>query len=275
MSTITLGKNRPRLGGKTVNKRRRQRSRQPASGIGAFRFVRNTLFTLMALGGLAVLGAGLLYGYRWVTSSPYFGLGEVVISGNQHLTRGDLMALGDVELGENCVDLNVSEVERLISNSPWIESATVRRELPGRLIVNVTEREPAFWTVRDGKLSFADAEGRVIAPAAPGEYASMPMLRMGENVQGGEALQGFVNFVGSGRAPFDMTQVAWVRVLPSHQIEARLDTVGVNVVLDMDRWETQLARINTAWRDLARRGEFSRVASVQATGDKVWVRLRG
>jgi len=66
-----------------------------------------------------------------------------------------------------------------------------------------------------------------------------------------------------------------VRVLPSHQIEARLDTVGVNVVLDMDRWETQLARINTAWRDLARRGEFSRVASVQATGDKVWVRLRG
>lgn len=274
MSTITLGKNRPRLGKKVSNRRRKAPRR--SSGTGAFRVVRNAMYTLIALGAVGILGVGLLYGYRLVTSHSYFNLDEVVVAGNSHLSRGEVLKLGSVELGENSVNLNVSEVERLISNSPWVTSATVRRELPGRLFVQVTEKQPAFWTVNDRQLYFTDAEGAIIAEARPGEYASLPMLRNSRKVHGGaRALAGFVEHVRSGKAPFGMEQVAWVRVLPSRQIEAHLDGIKLTLMLDMDRWDTQLNRINTAWRDLARRGEFSKVASVQATGDKVWVRLRG
>ncbi|WP_054651493.1 cell division protein FtsQ/DivIB [Salidesulfovibrio brasiliensis] len=274
MSTITLGKNRPRMSRKVSNKRRKAPRR--SSGTGAFRVVRNVLYTLIALGAVGVLGVILLYGYRLVTSHSYFNLSEVVVNGNEHLSRGEVLKLGHVELGKNSVNLNVSEVERLVSNSPWVTAATVRRELPNRLYVDVAEKKPAFWTVHERHLYFTDAEGAIIAEARPGEHASLPLLRKAGTVHGGSnALAGFVEHVRSGKAPFGMEQVAWVRVLPSRQIEAQLDGINLTLMLDMDRWDTQLERINTAWRDLARRGEFSKVASVQATGDKVWVRLRG
>ena len=60
-------------------------------------------------------------------------------------------------LGLNCLNMNVGEVKNRLDRNPWIESVTVRRELPDRLLIDVREKVPAFWMRQGDGLYFADA----------------------------------------------------------------------------------------------------------------------
>ena len=282
MSTLTMGK-QTRLGlgsgrnkrGNTLRKPRRTGPRLTGAG----QVVVRSIMLLLALSFVAALGVGLLFGYRYITTNQYFELKTINVTGNDRLTYGDILKCGDVALGLNCLEMNVGEVESLLSENPWVQAVTVRREFPDTLHINVTEKVPAFWTRQGDGLYFADATGKVIAPMHPGEMASLPVLDVADSINdGGPVLSGILKSMADHEAPFTLDQAAWIRLTSAHELEIYLDGhdngKGLTVRLSMDRWGLQLERIKTAWRDLMRRGEFKDAAIIAASGDKVWIRKR-
>jgi len=282
MSTLTLGKQRLGVNTKLSNKHgniRRKPRRSVPKLTGAGRVVVRSVLFLLTMSFVAVLGVGLLFGYRYITTSQYFELKGIAVTGNERLTYGEILKCGDVALGLNCLEMNVGEVESRLSDNPWIESVTVRREFPNKLHVAIREKVPAFWMRQGDGLYFADARGKVIAPMHPGETASLPVIEVADSVEdGGEILTAFLASMEAQQTPFTEEQTAWIKLTSAHELEIFLDGhaggQGLTVRLSTDRWQLQMERIKIAWRDLMRRGEFKDTAIIAASGDKVWVKKR-
>lgn len=280
MSTLTMGKqSRLKLGGKQGNKLRSPKKAKARKLTSVGRTIVRTIMLMLTLSLVAALGVGLLYGYRYITMSDYFALKEIHVEGNAKLSYGDILKAGNVSLGLNSLHMNVGEVEQKLSDNPWIESVTVRRELPNQLRIGVVEKVPAFWVRQGDGLYFADARGKVIAPMHPGEISSLPVLSVDDSISDGQkVLTGILEKMDEKQTPFTQDQTAWIKLTSSHELEIYLDGHaggrGLTVKLSMDRWELQLERLKIAWRDLMRRGEFKDTAIIAASGDKVWVKKR-
>lgn len=270
---------RLKIGAKRGNKLHKKKARQGSSLTSAGQMIVRTIMMLLTLSLVAVLGVGLLYGYRFITSTSYFELKEIEVTGNSRLTYGTILESGGVSLGLNCMKMNVGEVEEKLSDNPWVESVTVRREFPDRLRIAIQEKVPMFWMRQGDGLYFADARGKVIAPMHPGEMASLPILSVADSIDDGQAvLTGILQKIDEKQTPFTQAQTAWIKLTSAHELEIYLDGhaggKGLTVRLSMDRWELQLERLKIAWRDMMRRDEFRNAAIIAASGDKVWVKKR-
>jgi cell division septal protein FtsQ len=107
----------------------------------------------LAAGGFVLLGLAV-----WsITISPVFGLKTVRVSGNVHVTAGEIVKLGGLSGGKHLLWMSVGKVEQGIERNPWVLSASISRSLPGMVLVQVHERTPIAqaadgrWLVaRDG-----------------------------------------------------------------------------------------------------------------------------
>lgn len=261
---------------------RRANSWTPSKGQGGRARLRPgpALVWLAALVGgavfVALVSVALLYGFRWLTTSPYFALREITVSGNQRLGDEALRALAAVEPGANVLEVKIAEVEKRVAASPWVQSAAVRRVLPSGLAITVREREPRWWVRTTRGLFYAERDGAVIAPVLPDALTPLPVLDVGEGAGGLPVdLADMVRDFDSLGLPVRMAEAAWVRVLPG-----RLDVYfekggqrrGLWISAATDDWELSMERLGAVWADLARRGEDLGVREIRIFGGKVWVR---
>ncbi|MDR3640616.1 MAG: FtsQ-type POTRA domain-containing protein [Humidesulfovibrio sp.] len=224
---------------------------------------------------LGLLGTGLIYSYRLITTTPALGLTEISISGNQRLAYGQVLEIAGLRLGENSLGVNVTRVEAALSQNPWVEFVTVRRELPDKLFITLVERQPSFWVRQDGQLFFADAEGRIITQLSPGDSASLPLLQVAPELGDQQAtIAAMVSRMNKQALPFALGQMAWVKITESGQVELYLDALRLRVRAELSDWQTEFDRIETVWRDLKLRGETGQVSAIEASDGKIWVEMR-
>jgi cell division protein FtsQ len=58
----------------------------------------------------------------------------------------------------------------------WVQDAYVARRLPDRLLIHITEREPAAVWQANGQLTLIDAEGRLLAPVDAANMPDLPLV---------------------------------------------------------------------------------------------------
>ncbi|MHC1750999.1 cell division protein FtsQ/DivIB [Humidesulfovibrio sp.] len=237
--------------------------------------LKGLMFFLASVLVLGVLGTGLIYSYRLITTTPALGLTEISVSGNQRLAYGQVLEIAGLRLGQNSLGVNVTRVEAALSQNPWVEFVTVRRELPDKLFITLVERQPSFWVRQDGQLYFADGEGKVITQLSPGDSASLPLLEVAPELgDRREVVAAMVARMNRQALPFALGQMAWVKFTAAGQVELYLDALKIRVRAELTDWETHFDRIETVWRDLRLRGETGHVATIEASGGKISVEKR-
>jgi len=237
--------------------------------------VKGLMLFLASVVVLGIMGTGLIYAYRLVTTTPALGLTEISVTGNQRLAYGQVLEIAGLRLGQNSLGVNVTRVEAALSQNPWVEFVTVRRELPDKLFINMVERQPSFWVRQDGQLYFADAKGNIITQLSPGDSASLPLLEVAPELGDQQAsVEAMVERMNKQELPFALGQMAWVKISESGQVELYLDALRLRVRAELADWPTQFDRIEKVWRDLKLRGETGQVAAIVASDGKVWVELR-
>ena len=237
--------------------------------------VKGFMFFIVSVLVLGVLGTGLIYTYRLITTTPALGLTEISVSGNQRLAYGQVLEIAGLRLGQNSLGVNVTRVESALSQNPWVEFVTVRRELPDKLFITLVERQPSFWVRQDGQLYFADGEGKIITQLSPGDSASLPLLEIAPELgDRREVVAAMVARMNKQALPFALGQMAWVKFTESGQVELYLDALRIRVRAELTDWETHFDRIETVWRDLKLRGETGQVAAIEASGGKISVEKR-
>lgn len=257
--------------------RKNRRKKAPGTGFGgpgspALKRVSIGFGVLTLLG---VLMVGLFFGYRWVTTTENLALSKIIVTGTDHLSYGDVLAAARVSLGNNSLDLNVSAIQARLAKNPWVADVSVRRELPGKLIIDIDERLARFWTVSGDRLYYCDGTGQLITAVTPGDFQSLPVLEAPAHMRGHlSELPAVLASLQAGSLAFNQDRIASVRILESGQMECLLDKSRLTLQFSMDNHQAQLGRLQRVVDDLRKRGELAQAAVITAGPDRIWVEKR-
>ena len=105
-----------------------------------------------------------------VFESPVLDVDEVAVTGVENLGTSTVTEAAAVDLGAPLLLTDLGAAERSIEQLPWIESAEVSRDLPGRVVVEVSERRAGAVVVAGGTRSLVDPSGAVLATGDPTTY---------------------------------------------------------------------------------------------------------
>ena len=106
----------------------------------------------------------------------------ITVEGNIHTDADKLVSAAGVETGTHIYAIDKAKIEsRLVAESPYVASVTVRRKLPKTLRLVVTERRPAYVAEQDGVFLVLSPELTVleVRPDAPGYEGAARLLLPG------------------------------------------------------------------------------------------------
>ncbi|MDA8082379.1 MAG: FtsQ-type POTRA domain-containing protein [Nitrospiraceae bacterium] len=128
---------------------------------------------LVALPLLAVLTISYA-GYAFLHTA--FPLRQVSFSGNRHLSDEDLRGFTGLGAHENLVTLSSGAVYRSLIASPWVLSASVRKEFPGTLHILISEAEPFALLDMGGRHFIVDDRGKLLEELKDSAIPFLPVI---------------------------------------------------------------------------------------------------
>jgi hypothetical protein len=146
------------------------------------------LSTLAELTSKLFIAGVLVYlffaGWNFLISTPRFQIHNVSFKGNNILSDAQILEwLGPVK-GENLFAINLVKLSQRLSENPWIESASIRRNFPQGLEFKLIERIP-YARVKKEQIYLVDSFGITLSPEKS-EYRHLPLIIMQGEHQGEE-----------------------------------------------------------------------------------------
>ena len=141
------------------------------------------LLALLAIGAglwqarepIGAASTGLLELAQGQFASAGFAIGAISITGQALTREQDIFDALGVEPHTSTVGFDVEAARQRIAELPSVQSVSVRKGLPGDIVVTITEKLPvARWRV-DGVTFVVDAQGEQIGEDG-GAYAELPLV---------------------------------------------------------------------------------------------------
>lgn len=132
-------------------------------------YLRVTMWTAI---GLGAAGAAFECG-RFLLTSPQMALlhpDQISIAGNHYVTPESVREIFVADRGKSVLRIPVDRRRRQLEAIPWVEQATVRRALPNRVQVDITERAPIAFLRSGSELSLVDAHGVILDRPLEGDF---------------------------------------------------------------------------------------------------------
>jgi len=110
-----------------------------------------------------------------IADHPYFAVSEIVVTPTKHVRPGALLESADLRAGTSLWRLEPDALEDRLETHPWIRRATVRREFPRRLVVDVAEREPVAILFLE-QLYYVDTTGTAFVKVGERDPLDLPFV---------------------------------------------------------------------------------------------------
>jgi cell division protein FtsQ len=255
-----------------------------ANGLGA------RLWSLLKLGTGVALVVGAALGVAWAAhryalTSPRFMIREVSIQGQQRLSEAELKRLAGVEVGANIFRLDTRQAEKQLLENPWIREAKVWRELPGKLRVELSERDAAAVAVVGAHLYLVTRAGETFKELESGDPYDLPLIsginaqslgrdRIGESSRIRTALDVLSAW---GRLPTSRVHPAEeVHLTEGGQVVLTVGKPGITLHLGKGPWTKKLLMAERVLGKTATQGRTPGIVFLdnEANPDRVVVRMR-
>lgn len=147
----------------------------------ASRNVWKVIKTAFKLALLAAVGVGGWIAYdKLFWRNPDYALSDIAFTTDGSLSREQALTVAHLQPGHNIYSYRLEQSCEALKALPQVENAEIRRYLPNRVEVTVTERKPVAWVTDDSsddRTHLLDARGLVFQPkrALP-EYDPLPVI---------------------------------------------------------------------------------------------------
>ncbi len=116
---------------------------------------------------LAVAAAGLeITLLVWLWLGPAFALRSVQVTGSRHLTVSQVEAAAGISSNGSLLSIDGESARARLLNQVWIRSATVETELPGTVVIHLSEWDPvaAYHAGPSTRLFLLSSQAIVLGP---------------------------------------------------------------------------------------------------------------
>jgi len=133
------------------------------------RYLRATMWAAVGLAG-AWIGYDLGH---FLLASPEMALihpEQIALKGNHYVTPASVREIFAVDRGKSVLRIPLDQRRSEIEAIPWVDHATLRRLLPNKIEVDVTERTPIAF-LRDGSgMALVDVHGVILERPLEGNF---------------------------------------------------------------------------------------------------------
>lgn len=124
-----------------------------------------------------VISALCIYTYHRVFAmKPLYPVEEIVFIDNKHLTDEELGEIVKAGMRKSLLTVSCREISRRLLESPWIRSASVRKEFPGTLAITIQETEPFALLDIHEHLFIIDEKGKFLEELKDDAVPFLPII---------------------------------------------------------------------------------------------------
>ena len=127
---------------------------------------RSALFAPIAF---LLIVAALIFGL-----SVFFRVNNIEVTGNSFYTAEEIIEASGIERGDNLFFINrFAVIPRIYSRLPYVESASISRSLPNRLVIEVTESSAIACVATEDGIWVIDRTCKLLSRAEEGAIAGL------------------------------------------------------------------------------------------------------
>ena len=106
-----------------------------------------------------LLAASVVGALVWLVFSPFFSIARVEVVGVEKSDANSILVAEGVNVGEPMVFLDPHAIGEALATDPWVAEATVVRQWPDMVRVEIVERVPVAWVLDDSGWARRDIDG--------------------------------------------------------------------------------------------------------------------
>ncbi len=111
-----------------------------------------------------------------LTRTSLFAARTINVRGVAHLTRSDILRIAGIEFGTNIFTFDAVAAERRLERDPWIAHATVTKDLPSTVSIDIRERVAVAVVDSGGILRLVADDGMLLEAALPRLITGLPHI---------------------------------------------------------------------------------------------------
>ncbi|MCB1053199.1 MAG: FtsQ-type POTRA domain-containing protein [Acidobacteria bacterium] len=123
-------------------------------------------YSFVYLVTLGAVGACAYAGYNHLLRNEKYQVKYVLLQGTSPFNYKEVQESVRLFSGQNIFLADLAAIQAAVSKHPWVEDVVVRRELPDRIRVQVTERAVGGLLQADNRLWVLARDGRVLGPVS-------------------------------------------------------------------------------------------------------------
>ena len=197
----------------------------------------------------AVAAVVLLMPYRMPS---VLAMKSLELEGNEHLTDDELRQIAGLKGNESLLALSGKKVSGKLMESPWIQSASVRKEYPSRLRIRIRETEPFALLDMKGKMFIVDDRGRLLEELRENSVPFLPVI-LSDPYQEKDAYRGAVDLAKAIKTMGILHRSQRIEIIAHKPNEIAANIDGVIVKIGAGEYEDKLARLLEIEQELKQR----------------------
>ena len=160
---------------KAKSKVRKNRAKEQKQPLKLRKLLHRALRVGVASFSGALIVAGGFFVVQLLMASDVFRIDQIAVNGGRHLSQEQLIALSDIQPGQNTFELDLSLIGRKIEENSWIGEARVERIFPREVVISVVERQP-MAIINLGFLYYLGSNGEVFKVLDAADKLDFPMI---------------------------------------------------------------------------------------------------
>jgi cell division septal protein FtsQ len=106
-----------------------------------------------------------------------FDINEIEITGTKRITEKEVLKRSGLRKNESTIFFSEKEIREEIKKCPWISEVTIKRHVPHKVTIQITEAAP-FWIAvgGDGELLYISETGEILGKANLEYGLDFPLL---------------------------------------------------------------------------------------------------
>ena len=134
---------------------------------------------------------GILIGTLiYILLSPLFNIKDVTVTGNNKLSREEIISLSEIRTEENIFKTSKNDIKNKIKTNPYVENVKIRRKLPDKVEIIVVERVATYMLPFANSYVYINNQGYMLEITS--QKANLPIITRfttpAENLHEGERL---------------------------------------------------------------------------------------